>query len=150
MISKGAKVHIIDTINGDMNKEYFINEILPKIEKDLDRLEKLEKVIELCLTKYVPLDSLSPSFWESKEVWLSTMSYEYYLFLCEECEYVIKENRRLTLDEFDLIYSEDLNVRKYSNIDIHCCFNIYKRPEGSLNTKPPSYKLNDIEVIEFC
>ena len=50
--------------------------------------------------------------------------------------------------EFDLIYSENLNVRKYSNIDIHCCFNIYKRPKGSLNIKPPSYKLNDIEVIE--
>lgn len=43
MTSKEAKVHIIDTINGDMNKEYFINEILPKIEKDLDRLEELEK-----------------------------------------------------------------------------------------------------------
>lgn len=43
MTSKEAKIHIIDTINGDMNKEYFINEILPKIEKDLDRLEKLEK-----------------------------------------------------------------------------------------------------------
>ena len=43
MTSKEAKVHIIDTINGDMNKAYFINEILPKIEKDLDRLEELEK-----------------------------------------------------------------------------------------------------------
>ena len=43
MTSKEAKVHIIDTINGDMNKEYFINEILPEIEKDLDRLEELEK-----------------------------------------------------------------------------------------------------------
>lgn len=43
MNGKEAKVHIIDTINGDMNKEYFINEILPKIEKDLDRLEILEK-----------------------------------------------------------------------------------------------------------
>ena len=43
MNSKEAKVHIIDTINGDMNKEYFINEILPEIEKDLDRLEELEK-----------------------------------------------------------------------------------------------------------
>lgn len=47
MISKEAKVHIIDTINGDMNKEYFINEILPKIEKDLGRLEKLEKAFEI-------------------------------------------------------------------------------------------------------
>ena len=43
MTSKEAKVHITDIINGDMNKEYFINEILPKIKKDLDRLEELEK-----------------------------------------------------------------------------------------------------------
>ena len=47
MNSKEAKVHIIDTVNGDMNKEYFINEILPKIKKDLDRLEKLEKAFEV-------------------------------------------------------------------------------------------------------
>ena len=45
MISEEAKVHIIDTINGDMNKEYFINEILPKIEKDLELLEILKKYI---------------------------------------------------------------------------------------------------------
>ena len=46
MTSKEAKVHIIDTINGDMVKEYFINEILPEIEKDLERLEKLEDLEE--------------------------------------------------------------------------------------------------------
>ena len=58
MTSKEAKVHIIDTINGDMVKEYFINEILPEIEKDLDRLEKLEKVIKfLKLNFNVSLDS---------------------------------------------------------------------------------------------
>ena len=75
------------------------------IRQDLDRLEELEKFTKLCLTKYVPLDSLSPSFWGSKEEWLSTMSYDYYLFLCEEqCEYVVKENRRLSSYEFDLIY----------------------------------------------
>ena len=43
MTSKEAKTHIVDTINGDMNKEYFINELLPLILKDLDRLEELEK-----------------------------------------------------------------------------------------------------------
>lgn len=58
MNSKEAKVHIIDTINGDMNKEYFINEILPKIEKDLDRLEELEKVIVFLKLNFdISLDS---------------------------------------------------------------------------------------------
>ena len=45
MTSEEARVHIIDTINGDMNKEYFINEILPKIEKDLEVLEILKKYL---------------------------------------------------------------------------------------------------------
>ena len=43
MTSKEAKTHIIDTLNCDMNKEYFINELLPEILKDLERLEVLEK-----------------------------------------------------------------------------------------------------------
>lgn len=43
MTSKEAKTHIIDTLNGDMNKECFINELLPEILKDLDRLEELLK-----------------------------------------------------------------------------------------------------------
>lgn len=68
--------------------------------------EKLEKFIKLCLTKYVPLDSLSPAFWERKKRWLEDMSYDYYLFLCEEiCDYVVKGNDKLTEKEFDLVYS---------------------------------------------
>ena len=42
MTSKEAKTHIIDTLNGDMNKEYFINELLPEILKDLERLETID------------------------------------------------------------------------------------------------------------
>lgn len=44
MTSKEAKTHIIDTINGDMNKEYFINEILPKIIQDLEVLQIIKDV----------------------------------------------------------------------------------------------------------
>ena len=49
MTSKEAKTHIVDTINGDMVKEYFISEIMPIIEKDLELLEQLE-----ILKKYYP------------------------------------------------------------------------------------------------
>ena len=87
------------SISNDYCEEFEI------IKKDLERLQNLEKVNKLFLTKYVPLDYLSPNFWESKEEWLSIMNYDYYLFLCEElCDYVVKENRRLNSDEFDLIY----------------------------------------------
>ena len=48
--------------------------------------------------------------------------------------------------EFDLIYSEDLGMQHYTDRDLHCCFNIYKRPEnGELNKKPIS-KLKDITI----
>ena len=59
MTSKEAKTHIIDTLNGDMNKEYFINELLPEILKDLERLEEIEnlrttpKALETCLANYM-------------------------------------------------------------------------------------------------
>ena len=70
-----------------------------------DRLEKLETFKKLCLTKYVPLDCLSPLFWESKEEWLELMSYDYYLYLCDDvCEYVVKDNKKLTPKEFKLIF----------------------------------------------
>lgn len=56
-------------------------------------------------------------------------------------------NNDIKLYEFDLIYSENLGIRNYSNKKVHCCFNIYKRPKNSLNKKP-NYKLKDIEIKE--
>jgi len=51
--------------------------------------------------------------------------------------------------EFDLIYSEDLGERQYSDRNIHCCFNIYKRPQNGLNlNKTIRIKLKDIEIKE--
>lgn len=38
--------------------------------------------------------------------------------------------------EYDLIHSEDLGFHFYTGRKLHCCFNIYKRPEnGELNKK---------------
>ena len=37
--------------------------------------------------------------------------------------------------EFDLISSHDLGVLEYSGMKVHCCFNVYERPEV-LNKKP--------------
>lgn len=50
-----------------------------------------------------------------------------------------------SLYEFDLIYSEDLGVRAYTNRDIRCCLNIYKIPINGLNARP-NYKLQDIDI----
>lgn len=54
----------------------------------------------------------------------------------------------IRLYEFDLIHSEDLGIQHYSDRDLHCCFNIYKRPaNGELNPKR-DYTLKDITIIE--
>lgn len=55
-------------------------------------------------------------------------------------------NNNIKMYEFDLIYSEDLGIREYSNINIHCCFNIYRRPSNNKLNKKPKYKLKDIEI----
>ena len=45
-------------------------------------------------------------------------------------------NNTQSLYKFDLIHSEDLGMRDYSGRKLHCCFNVYRRPEHGLNKKP--------------
>lgn len=55
-------------------------------------------------------------------------------------------NNVSSMYEFDLIYSEDLGIKRYTDRDLHCCFNIYQRPKnGELNKKPIT-KLKDITI----
>lgn len=55
-------------------------------------------------------------------------------------------NNSRSLYEFDLIHSEDLGIQYYTDRYLHCCFNIYTRPQdGELNKKPIT-KLNDITI----
>lgn len=55
-------------------------------------------------------------------------------------------NNTRSLYEFDLVYSEDLGEQWFSDRKLHCCFNIYIRPQsGELNKKPLS-KLKDITI----
>ena len=39
-------------------------------------------------------------------------------------------NNTQSIYKFDLIYSEDLGKQKYTDRNIHCCFNIYRRPQS--------------------
>ncbi len=58
-------------------------------------------------------------------------------------------NNTQQMYEFDLVHSEDLGLQTYTDRDLHCCFNIYRRPiDGKLNKKP-NYKLKDIDIIEY-
>lgn len=57
-------------------------------------------------------------------------------------------NNNLQMYHFDLVYSQDLGIVEYSDRKLHCCFNIYKRPQGGLNPKP-NYKLKDVVIKEY-
>ena len=56
-------------------------------------------------------------------------------------------NNTNSLYEFDLIYSEDLGKQVYTDRELHCCFNIYKRPKSGKLNKKRRNKLKDITII---
>lgn len=58
-------------------------------------------------------------------------------------------NNTQSLFEFELIYSEDLGERLYSDRTVHCCFNIYKRPADGEFANKKDYTLKDITLIEY-
>lgn len=54
-------------------------------------------------------------------------------------------NNNMYMYEFDMVYSEDLGKRKYSDRPVHCVLNIYKRNPNGYNKKP-NYDLKDVEL----
>lgn len=55
-------------------------------------------------------------------------------------------NNTQSMYQFDLIHSEDLGIHIYTDRELHCCFNIYRRPKnGELNLKPKN-RLKDITI----
>ena len=83
-------------------------------------------------------NTLSVQFY-NKSVDLS----DYIAFILPISQY--KNNQQMY--KFDLIYSEDLGEKEYSDRTVHCCFNIYKRDVNGIKSKI-KYKLNDVEIIE--
>ena len=84
----------------------------------------------------------------------NTLSVQFYKKSIQVCDYIAfilpisQWNNNQQMYEFDLIHSEDLGKREYSDRTVHCCFNIYKRNKNGLNKKP-KYKLEDVSIKEF-
>jgi hypothetical protein len=84
----------------------------------------------------------------------NNLSRKFYQKCCEIGDYIAfiqpisQFKNNLQMYQFDLIYSEDLGLIKYSDRDLHCCFNIYKRPVKGLLNPHPDYTLKDITIIE--
>ena len=56
-------------------------------------------------------------------------------------------NNTRSLFKFDLIHSEDLGNRVYTDRELRCCLNIYKRPVSGKLNKRKQFKLNSILVV---
>mgnify|MGYP000882288863 FL=1 len=80
------------------------------------------------------------------------LAQKFYKKSVELCDYIAfilpisQLDNSSSLYQFDLIYSEDLGIRQYSDREIHCCFNIYKRPNNGLNSRK-NLKLKDITIV---
>lgn len=57
-------------------------------------------------------------------------------------------NNNTQMYEFDLIYSEDLGFHLYTDRELNCCLNIYKRPSSGLLNKRINFKLKDVDIVE--
>lgn len=84
----------------------------------------------------------------------NSLSVNFYKKCCLIADYIgfiqpiSQLNNNLQMYQFDLIYSEDLGLIKYSDRELHCCYNIFARPKsGKLNPKP-DFRLKDITIIE--
>ena len=81
------------------------------------------------------------------------MSVAFYKKSIPICDYIafilpISQYKNDTkLFEFDLVYSEDLKERLFTDRVVHCCFNIYRRSESGINSRP-NHKLQDVEIME--
>jgi len=83
----------------------------------------------------------------------NTLAVSFYKHCVEMGDYIAfilpisQYNNSQQMYEFDLIYSEDLGKIKYTDRDVHCCFNIYKRSINGLNKKIKK-ELNGVKIIE--
>ena len=68
---------------------------------------------------------------------------EYIAFILPISQY----NNNIKLYEYNMLYTEDLGKKQYSDRIVHCCFNIYKKPDCGFNKKP-NYHLQDVEIKE--
>ena len=86
-------------------KDVSYEDDIATIKQALLKAQEQEEVLEILkIKKYIPFDRINPRFWNDKETYNETCNYEFYLWLCEEeCEYVVKEEQKLTEEEFDLL-----------------------------------------------
>lgn len=84
----------------------------------------------------------------------NTLSVQFYKKSIELGDYISfilpisQLNNNQQMYHFDLIHSEDLGKRKYTDRELQCCLNIFRRNKSGELNKKPNYKLLDIKIVE--
>lgn len=128
-----------DTLAYDIEPEDKLHRIVKQDYLELDLEYKKGRCI-IGNPPYGSRNTLSVQFYK-KSIQLG----DYIAFILPISQY--KNNMQMY--EFDLIHSEDLGERKYSDRKVHCCLNIYRRPNNKQLNKKPNYKLEDVEIREY-
>lgn len=83
------------------------------------------------------------------------LSVKFFKHACKIGDYVAfvlpasQYNNNQQMYEFDLIHSEMLPITEFCGVNLQCCFNIYKRPDKWINSKPVDYTLKDVSILEW-
>lgn len=84
--------------NKESEKSTMKNNIIDKTVQILK-----DNLIEIIEKKVTFIDYIKPSAFKNKEDYDINCTYEYYQFLCEECDFVVKPEEMMTKDEFKII-----------------------------------------------
>ena len=144
---------ITDVIEPSAGNGSFSNQIkctAYDIEPECDGIIKADFLEESIEYKQGRLCIGNPPFGNS-----NSLSIKFYNKCCEIGDYVAfvqpisQYNNNLQMYRFDLIYSEDLGIISYSDRELHCCFNIYKRNDSGQFNPKPDFTLKDITIKEY-
>lgn len=84
--------------NKESEKSTMENNIIDKTVQILK-----DNLIEIIEKKVTFIDYIKPRAFKSKEDYDKHCTYEYYQFLCEECDFVVKPEEMMTKDEFEMV-----------------------------------------------
>lgn len=149
IIGKDNITEIIEPSAGNGSFSNQLNCIAYDIEPENENIIKCDFLSLRMLYKKGRLFIGNPPFGTS-----NSLSIKFYNKCCGLGDYVAfiqpisQLNNNIQMYSFDLIYSEDLGMIKYSDRELHCCFNIYKRPKNGLLNSKTDYTLKDVTIIE--
>lgn len=123
-------------LRNDLNVPFFSYDINPQAE-GIEQQDFLELALDY---KAGRLIGFNPPFGSR-----NNLSRKFYKKAVGVADYIVfvqpisQLNNPVSLYEFDLICSVDLGTQHYTDRNLHCCLNIWKRPDASIKAWEDKY-----------